>query len=185
MKTLFDSEKFEHNGFTFRVHFDYDYCAEAPWEWSDGHGPVRRETKPHRDGYSTKRPGERPLNRPGRNEYQFYYDWQEAIKIVKRDGWNAEPLDAANKALRAVQADFEHLSAWCNNEWQYLVVTVDLLNNDGDTIESDSLGMVESWKDNHCETAYELADELIHQHHETLRNEKIAARFADAMACGV
>lgn len=185
MKTLYDNETFEHNGHRFRVHFDYDDWSSAPWEDYDGHGPVRKENQPHRNGYSTKRPGERPLNRADRNEYQFYYDWQEAMRIAKRDGWNTAPYDAPNKALRAVQADFDYLSAWCNNEWQYVIVTVDLMNDNGETIESDSIGMVESWKDYDSEIAYQIADALIHQHQETLRKEKIAARFSDAMACGV
>ena len=59
----------EVSGLRFVVTFDYDQDIGAPWEWSDGHGPVRIGRR-HVDGSSDKRPGERPMNRPGWRENQ-------------------------------------------------------------------------------------------------------------------
>lgn len=160
------SDNIEVKGIKFNVSFDYDDIIEYPWDCCEGHGPVRRSSRPHRDGQSDKRPGEVPMNSPGRNEYQFYYDWKEAIKIAKRDGWNTEPFDAPNKAERAVKANFDYLCGFVNNDWQYVIVTVENV----ETGESESVGMVETYKDYHLEYAKEMAESMadiaIHENEE-------------------
>lgn len=162
------------DGKIYSVNFEYDDYAKKPWEWCDGHGVIRQSSKPHQDGYSDKLPGEVPLNSAGRNEYQFYYDVPASLAIAKREGWNAAPYDAPNKALRAVDADIAYLRAYLNDIWHYVTVTV----TDNETGESTNLGMVETWKDYHLEVARELADELH-------RAKRVANRFTDAMALGV
>jgi len=185
MKTLFDGDTFEHNGHQFRVRFEYDVDGGYPWEDCDGHGPVRQSNLSHYADRSDKHPGERPLNRADRNEYQFYYDWQAAVKLARRDGWNAEPYDAPGRIERAVQANFDYLAGYVSDDWQYLVVTVEMLDSDGDVIADTNLGRVESYKDYHVECAYELADELIVQAKCEERQERINNRFPDAMVCGL
>jgi hypothetical protein len=174
MSTLFDGDTITINGRAYRVNFEQYQYSNAPWEECDGHGPVRKSSKPHRDGYSDKAPGERPLNSAGRNEYQFYYNWVEAMRIAKREGWNAAPYDAPNKVLRAVQANFDYLRGWVNSEWGYLIVTV----TDLETGQYECLGGVESLGECARECAREMAQNMAHEY-------AIANRFADAMACGV
>lgn len=144
------------NNRTFSVSFEYDEFGESPWACCDGHGPVRRSNVSHWKRETDKKPGERPMNSPGRNEYQFYYDWQTAMKIAIRDGWNTQPYDAPSKALRAVQADFDYLAGFVNGHWEYVVVTV----TDDETGESDSLGMVETYRDYHLLQAQEMVQGL-------------------------
>ncbi|MFN8994139.1 MAG: hypothetical protein ACK5X3_10835 [Pseudomonadota bacterium] len=164
METLYDGDTFELNGLTFRVKFESDYYSGAPWERCDGHGAVRKSYQRHRDGESDKKPGERPLNQAGHRDRQFYYDWAAACKDARRDGWNAEPYDAPNRIARAVEADFQFLSAFINNDWHYVGVIVELLDDDGEVLSDTSLWGVETWKDNHCEVAHDLARELSAQH---------------------
>ena len=133
--------------------FEHDYDADAPWDQSDCHGPVRRVL--HHLGHQ-KRPGERPLNKPGHNDYLYLYDWKEACRLARVDGWNTDPCDAPNRIQRAVQADFDFLAGWVNDEWSYAIVTV----TDKDTGESDSLGGVETLKDHHETLGADMAIEL-------------------------
>ena len=147
-------------GLTFAVTFDYDQDIGAPWDWSDCHGPVRIGRN-HADGQSDKRPGERPLNRPTWRENQYYYDWEEACKLARKDGWNAAPYDAPNRVHRAVQADFDYLSAWVNGDWQYVVVGICQVDDDGNEIgDWNYLGGVETYRDYHHEMAREMAEEM-------------------------
>lgn len=137
------------------ITFAHDEFSDAPWDYSDGHGPVRKSNNKHNEYRSDKKPGERPLNSASRNEYQFYYDWQKAMQMARRDEWNTEPYDAPNKALRAVQQDFDYLRGWVNNKWYYVFVTVEYEG------ETESLGGVETYNDYHIECANEMLADLI------------------------
>lgn len=158
---MYDNDTIEVSGLTFRVNFEYD--AGRPWENSDGHGPVREASHGY-DGHIIKRPGERVLYAGGRNEYSWVYDWQEACKLARKDGWNAEPYDAPGRIERAVQADFDYLRQWCTEQWQYVCVVVTHIckDDDGDYVEgeTDSLCGVESYKDYHQTVALELVQGL-------------------------
>lgn len=149
------------------ITFEHDEFSDAPWEYSDGHGPVRKSNNGHNAYSSDKRPGERPLNSADRNEYQFYYDWQKAIKMAKRDNWNTAPYDAPNKAMRAVQQDFEYLSDWINGKWNYVFVTVEYEG------EADSIGGVETFNDYHIEYGNEMLKDLIAR----VEKEKVAREY--------
>ena len=160
MKTLYDGSTFEVNGVQFRVNFEHD-SDRSPLD-CDGHGPVRQSNYCHIDGKSDKKPGERPLNQAGRNEYQFYYDWTAACKAAKKDGWNCEPFDAPNRVERAVKADFDYLRGFYCNDWNYVGVIVSRLDDDGEeTGEQTSLWGVETHKNYHCDVALEIAGELL------------------------
>jgi len=143
----------------FSVDVEPDYDSGAPWENSDGHGPV--------SGWETreKRPGELLLIRDG--ALSRYYDFAEACRIAMRDGWDSAPYNAGTEtkrqqAAKAARADYEYLRAWCNDEWRYVVLTVTLLDSDGNETEIfSSLGMVEDSDSDYLrETAREMADEL-------------------------
>jgi hypothetical protein len=139
------------NGLTFRVSTVRDDDACAPWDAEDGHGPVS-DWRWHEDA----RDGERALSR-SRGRCRFY-DWNEALVIAARESWGLAPETRASLGERlghepsaeevteeAVRLDFERLRAWCDDEWEYLIVCVTLLDIAGDaTGEDETLGGVES-----------------------------------------
>lgn len=119
----------EVNGRQYAVEIQHDPDYGPPWEEEDGHGPISDWTT------RAKRPGERVLH-SDRHSRRFY-DWQEAMAIAKRDGWGLAPAEVAKLAAdlgrqptrgeitaEAVRRDFEHLRAWCNDDWHYVGVVV-------------------------------------------------------------
>lgn len=143
----------------FSVEFEQDPDSGAPWD-NDGHGPVT--------GWETrdKLPGELVLN-SDRGSKRFY-DFAEACRIARRDGWDAAPFNDGSEtkrqqAAKAARADFEYLRQWCDNQWEYVGVIVTLLDDDGEKTDvSDSLWGVETYGDNHHAEARTIADELAH-----------------------
>jgi hypothetical protein len=110
----------EKDGFTVVARIERDDDMGPPWKEHDGHGPVS-EWRPK----DSKRPGEKILVED-RGSCRFY-DWQEAIKIAKRDGWDAPPYGegtAGERAERAVQRDFDHLKEWCNDGWTWCSIVL-------------------------------------------------------------
>ena len=183
MEYPFNSETIEHMGVTVRIEYFHDSDSGFPWENDEGCGPVRKSNHRHGVNWSTngdKKPGERPLNCPDRNEYQFYYDWKEAMKIAKRDGWNAAPYDAPNRALRAVQADFDFIRGFLNDDWHYVGIVCTVLDSDGDeTTDADSCWGFETFKDYHLAAGKELAESLAESVHKSkLENWRYALREA-------
>jgi hypothetical protein len=118
------SQLFEAHGHPFKLEVFHDAHAPAPWEMSDGHGPVR-QIGPN----DPMRPGERWLTDPHYGQ-GWVYDWEGAIKIALRDKWGhpqmtSPPNLSANQiAAAAVQADFEYLRAWLRDGWHYVGVCV-------------------------------------------------------------
>lgn len=102
----------------------HDEDMGEPWKEHDGHGPV--SDWENRD----KRPGERVLHED--HGSKRFYDYAEAIKIAKRDGWDAPPYGegtAGQRAARAVEADFQRMRAWCNGEWYWVGVRLSVSKN--------------------------------------------------------
>lgn len=132
----------------------------APWDNEDGHGPVTGWTR--RD----KRPDELVLN-SNRGEKR-YYNFKDACAIALRDGWGCKDLDGTEtkrqKAAKAAMADYNHLRAWCNDEWSYVGVEVTLLDSEGNPTEvSESVWGIESqYAQDEAQT---LADKLAHGLH--------------------
>jgi len=158
---------FEHEGIQFSFRTEHDADHEAPWDAEDGHGPVS-EWKRHAFGMGSK-----PPKKPGemilvcdRGSYRTY-DFAEAVKIAKRDGWDAEPYGGTKgqKAHRAAMADFDRLRRWCNDQWDYVGVIIEMLDDAGDPMgETESLWGVESDAGDYFEeVAQELAAEIIHR----------------------
>lgn len=126
-----DTTRWSAHGLDFEARIYHDEMnSDAPWEQSDGHGPV----SDWRDKDS-KRAGERILN-SDRWQARFY-DFEEATRIAKRDGWGLGPEDRQKLAEKlgreptkgeiraaAVEKDFEFLRGWCNDEWYYVGVGV-------------------------------------------------------------
>lgn len=179
MEYPFNTETIEHCGVTVRIDYFYDSDHGFPWDECDGHGPVRKSNHRHGVNWSTngdKKPGERPLNCPDHNDYQFYYDWQQAMKIAKRDGWNTAPYDAPNKALRAVQADFNFIHGFLNDQWHYAGIVCTVLDSDGDgTEETDSCWGFETLNNYHETSGHEMAESLAESVYEAKLNSWRAA----------
>ena len=106
------------DGFEIEARIEFDEDAGAPWENCDGHGPVSEWTN------RQKQPGERVLETNGRSFR--YYDFAEAVKIAKRDGWDAPPYGGtkSERVVRAVDADYQVLKAWCNDQWRYVGIVL-------------------------------------------------------------
>lgn len=170
----FGSETLTIDGVDVQVKYYYDSDSDAPWDNADGHGPVRVGRRNYWDGSTDKRPGERPMNQPERSESLYLYDWQEACKLATKDGWNTEPYDAPNRVQRAVQSDFDFLRGWVNDDWCYVGVEVQVLDEGGEPVgDSDSLWGVETYKNYHKEQAKEMAQDLVDAH-----KREIAERLA-------
>jgi hypothetical protein len=96
---LYDGDTFTRGGRTFKVEFPRDDDRGAPWLEEDGHGPVtgleRRE----------KAPGEMVLN-DDRGAKRFY-DFQEAVKIARRDGWGFLPYKMQIEPVAGEFKDYE------------------------------------------------------------------------------
>lgn len=169
MNDIFHTETLIIQGHTVQIDYVVDFDTGAPWENCDGHGPVRRTNSRHADGVSDKRPSERPLNHAGRNDYQFYYDWQAACKLARADSWNAKPYDAAGQVNRAVLADFEYLKSWVNSDWHYAGAIVTLLDREGEELKNDSCWGFETLNDYHVTAGREIAADLVDGHIEAAR----------------
>lgn len=110
------------DGASYAVSVVRDMHSGAPWDEEDGHGPVT--------GWETraKLPGEMVLC-SDRHAKRFY-DFAEACRIARRDGWDAEPYctDGTEtpraKAAKAALADFNRLRRWCSEDWYYVGVIV-------------------------------------------------------------
>lgn len=158
-------------GYSALVRCDYDPAAVAPWDNSDCHGPVSDWTT------RAKLPGERVLCED--RGIRRYYDYAEAVRIAKRDGWDAPPYGTGTKGERAARAaawDFEYLRRWCNDGWHYLGVMVTVYRN-GAEVADDSLWRVESEGDYWRETAAEMIDYAISKDRKARAKAAKAARL--------
>lgn len=157
-------------GYSVRVNVEYDDCNDPPWENSDGHGIVTDWER--RD----KRPGERVL--VSDHGSKRYYDFAESVKKARRDGWDAPPYKTGTKgeqAVRAVEADFKFLRSWCNDDWQYLVIGVEV-SRKGEKLELDYCGGIESLGDYWQEYAADRANYAIKADRAARKAAGIAAR---------
>lgn len=190
---MYDDDTFEIEqapGTTFRVKFPHDDSHGAPWEEEDGHGPVRRVVSHY--SRPDKRPGEVAIHS---NRFDHWlYDVAEATRIAKRDGWGLCPDEKAKLAERlgrqptpgdiaaeSVRRDMEYLRRWLNDDWWYVGVVVELLDDDGDVVDERSIWGIESDSGDYLEeTARDLAFELASDHE--LTTEDIERRRQEAIA---
>lgn len=147
------------DGLKFEVETGHDECIGTPWEEHDGHGIVTDWVR--RD----KRPGERILIAD--RDHKRYYDIQASMEIALRDSWGCENPEGKTRhqiAAEAVEADFQRLRAWCNDQWHWMFVSVQLLSKDGTPVPDfqSVIGGIESdCGDEYIEeTARDLASEL-------------------------
>ena len=166
----YDEDRHDFGDGTYAVaRTKHDESMGEPWKEHDGHGIVSDWTN------REKKPGERVLSSGIGNRY---YDFAATMRLAKRDGWGLSPDDVAKLAVRlgrqptagditaeAVERDFERLRGWCNDEWHWLGVIVELRSTEDDhLISRDSLWGIESDGDYWKEVAEELADSLHEQY---------------------
>lgn len=103
----------------------------------------------------------------------LWYDVLRTLQKAQREGWGPGQkwLDAhpdatpQEKLMAAVEADYDYLKGWYDDDWCYLVVEVELLDDDDEVVESSVLGGVENSDDEYVEEIVtELADELLASH---------------------
>lgn len=141
------------NGWAATIRIDPDDSMGEPWKEHDGHGIVSEWTR--RD----KRPGERVLAED-RGSYR-YYDFAESVRIARRDGWGAEEgKTLRERAALAAERDFARLKAWCNDEWGWVGVVVEIERPDGWRMAT-SLWGIESDGDYWRDVAKELLADLL------------------------
>lgn len=158
------------DGYSALVRMTQDADHDAPWDDCDGHGIVSEWTT--RD----KMPGELVLSESGKNKR--FYDFAASIKIARRDGWDAEPYKTGTKgeqAHRAVMSDYNFLRAWCNDEWCYVGVIIELRRN-GVTVSDDSCWGIETFKDYHLEWTAEQLTYMVNADRKERAESAIARR---------
>jgi len=165
--------RFKLRGFQFIAYISPDEDADAPWDSSDGHGPVTKwENRP-------KRPGELILASDGRVDR--FYDFQAAVKLARRDRWDSPPYKTGKpgeRAARAARADFEFLRGWCNDQWSYVGVIVERVTETGTVRDRTSLWGIESNATDYLqETARDLAQELVSSAHTAQRQREVKQAF--------
>ena len=128
------TEEYTHKGFTFTVTLTHDDGMGPPWKEHEGHGPVTDWLT--RDKY----PGEMVLSED-RGSKRFY-DFQAAVKIAKKEGWDTAPYNTGTRgerAARAAMADFKYLKDWCDDKWWWCYVEVALTDNEGAVLADGAL----------------------------------------------
>lgn len=146
------------DGITITARIEHDADMGEPWKEHDVHGPVSDWTR------RAKLPGEMVLAESRCGSKRFY-GFQEAVKIARRDGWDAPPYGGTpgQKAHRAAMADFENLRAWCNDEWHWCGVVLSV-SVDGITLDNHAAslwGLESDDEDGIIAEANELIDEAL------------------------
>jgi hypothetical protein len=152
---LIDTEEFTHRGFTFVANIYYAEDFGPPWKEHDGHGPVSDWTK------RPKGPGEMILHQDCGSYH--YYNFAEAVKIAKREGWDAPPYGGTKeeRAHRAAMADYQYLRRWCNDDWQWVGISV-VLHGEQDQFAHAVWGIESDAAECLKEVRVTLADDLLH-----------------------
>ena len=138
MNDAYRTETRDHGTISFRIEWVYDSDSDVPWVREDGHGPVSDWTS------DPKAPGQMILC-TDRRKYR-YYDFAEAVKLARRDGWDTKPYGTrkpGERAHAAAMADYNYLRQWCDQQWHYCGIVVTLLDADGEPDVNASLWGIE------------------------------------------
>lgn len=120
----------------FRIRFEPDEDHEPPWEDGDGQGIVSQWTT------RNKLPGERVLHTD--RSAKRYFDWKGTVAKAKLEGWGLCDEEKAKLGVKlgraptakeiteaAVEANFEWMRRWCNDDWHYVGIVIERLSNVG------------------------------------------------------
>lgn len=180
-----DSFKFSHDGREFVATIEADDFGDAPWENYDGCVEVTRAAHDYGNNWGcSKKPGEFVFHRGDRGEYSYMVDIPQALARARAEHWgisdetraefvslNSRQPTPREVAALAVAANIEVLRGWCADEWQYVVIGVDLIGPDGEPVgEPEYLSGVESFgdyaKNGVCP---ELAGNILHRRRKAWR----------------
>jgi hypothetical protein len=187
-RLLWDGQTFDHAGRTFRVNLEPDQFSGAPWKECDGHGIIR-EARAQYGEKPAKRAGERVLYSDRWNV--TLYDFAGTLERARRDCWGLGEDALAKLTARlgraptkreitaeSVERDFAYCYAWANDQWQWMSVSVVLLDHDGnETQYQESCGGVDNFDDGSAGGAWAQREDGMPRE---LANECIARQRADA-----
>lgn len=135
-----ESEHILPNGWKLVFKFQYDNDREPPWEDCCGTGVVTDWIH----GAADEKYG---WVLSDGNWSHRYYDWRATLPEAIRGGWDAAPYGEGNKheqAMRAMKSTYELLRRWCDNDWWYVGLIVELYDKNEDELGSDSCWGFES-----------------------------------------
>lgn len=124
-----------------------DDTIGPPWEEGDGHGVVV-ERRMHSQSEFTARLG----------DTDYVYDYPASLRIALRDNWgcnNHKHSTDTDRAMCAVESDYEYLNGWANDHWWYVGIKVDLNKACG------SCSACENETHIYCEEVKEIASESL------------------------
>ena len=162
---------------TVKITLESDDSYGKPWKEECGHGDVSERVR--RD----KRPGERLLysDKGGK----LFYDFAGAVETAKREQWGCDLVKLEKElgrkptkgeiAVQAVESDFELLHRWCEGYWFHGLVSVTLLAENGEEIETECLGGVSSEGEHWKECAADLVNRLLEPLHERFGHRELLA----------
>jgi hypothetical protein len=93
------------NGWKAEIRTEPDEDMGAPWKEHDGHGPVS-DWRPA----ASKRAGERVLCED--RGQACFYDFAEAVRIARRDGWGATELNGRCRVCKGRIDPAAHDAEW-------------------------------------------------------------------------
>ena len=187
MSNTYNTETREIDGREYRIDWDYDDTYGRPERESDGHGvcvdinfdpATFGEDHDPEDGELdmeevVRHKLMRVLSRAFRNGgYWRVYDVWETLKLAKADGWRdlkweAEHPNATEeeKLMAAVDADFNYLQVWYDDDWHWCGITVILLDEEGDPTgdEASLWGLCSDDAEYHEEVIKDLVGEIQRQ----------------------
>ena len=174
------------NGWSLVVKIENDNTYNPLWEDCDSMGVVKESRGHPGDSYTDW------IMNSDRGWYR-YYDWKATLPVAIREGWGAPPYRTGSKqeqAMRAMKRTYEYLRAWCNDEWHYVGLIVELRDERGCLIGEDSCWGFESENISYVTSearswAYHLIRDARKAAQEQRRQEQISRRYHDAQNLGV
>lgn len=160
MSNTYNTETREIDGRKYRIDWHYDDTFGRPEAESDGHGvtlDINFDPKTFGEDHDPE-DGEldmegvvrhqmmRVLSRADRRGgYWRVYDVWETMKVAKANGWRSLKWEAEHpnateeeRLMAAVDADFNYLQGWYNDDWHWCGITVMLLDDEGDDTEHEA-----------------------------------------------
>jgi len=188
MSNTYNIETREIDGRKYHIEWQYDYTSGRPEGESDGHGvcvDINFDPATFGEDHDPEEDGELDLEEVVRHKmmrvldtasrrqtwYRVYDVW-ETMKVAKANGWRdlkweAEHPNATEeeKLMAAVDADFNYLQGWYDDDWHWCGITVILLDEEGDPTgdEASLWGLTSDDAECHEEVIKELASEIQRQ----------------------
>ena len=187
MSNTYNTETREIDGRKYRIEWQYDDTSGRPEGESDGHGMCADinfdpttfgEDHDPEDGELdleevVRHQMMRVLSRADRRGgYWRVYDVWETMKVAKANGWRdlkweAEHPNATEeeRLMAAVDADFNYLQGWYDDDWHWCGITVILLDEEGDPTgdEASLWGLCSDDAERHEEVIADLVSEIQRQ----------------------